>query len=368
MEELNLEHLRHIVLWATFAIGLWFGAVSHRSHFCTMGAVADIVNFGNWNRMRAWGLAIGVASLALQAMTLTGLARPEDTIYLNPQWSWLSGILGGLLFGVGMVLASGCGSKTLIRLGGGNLKALVVFLVLGLTSYMALKGILGVVRVQWFDPLKIDLGNASSIPGLLGESVQTSVATAVTIGLPVVLIATSLFARSAWNKETLLGGLGVGLAIAAVWWVAFNLAYLPEHPETLEAAYLGSYANRPEAFSFVAPYAYTLEWLMFYSDASRVLTVGVVACAGVVLGAAASAWQEGSFRWEGFQGVEDTANHVVGAALMGFGGILALGCTVGQGLSGASTLSVASWITTLAIVAGAWVALKYQTWRIERML
>ncbi|HEY1058106.1 MAG TPA: YeeE/YedE family protein [Limnobacter sp.] len=368
MEEINLEHLRLVVLWATFGAGLWFGALSHRSHFCTMGAVADIVNFGNWSRMRAWTLAIGVATLALQVMALTGHARPEDTIYLNPQWSWLSGIVGGLLFGVGMVLASGCGSKTLIRLGGGNLKALVVFLVLGLTSYMALKGVLGVVRVNWLDPFKIDLGSASSLPGLLGGHANPGMATALSIALPVLLIAASLFGRSAWNKETLLGGLGVGIAIAVVWWIAFNLAYLPEHPDTLEAAYLGSYANRPEAFSFVAPYAYTLEWLMFYSDASRILTVGVVACAGVILGAAASALQEGTFRWEGFQGVEDTANHVVGAALMGFGGILALGCTVGQGLSGVSTLSVASWITVLAIVAGAWAALKYQIWRVERML
>jgi uncharacterized membrane protein YedE/YeeE len=131
---------------------------------------------------------------------------------------------------------------------------------------------------------------------------------------------------------------------------------------------LGSYANRAEGFSFVAPYAYTLEWLMFFSDQSRVLTVGVVACFGVVLGAAGNAFAEKSFRWETFQGVEDTANHTIGAVLMGVGGVLALGCTVGQGLSGVSTLSLASWVALASIVLGAVLALKYQMWRVERML
>ena len=131
---------------------------------------------------------------------------------------------------------------------------------------------------------------------------------------------------------------------------------------------MGSYANRAEGFSFVAPYAYTLEWLMFFSDITRVLTVGVVACFGVILGATANALLEKSFRWETFQGVEDTANHTVGAVLMGVGGVLALGCTVGQGLSGVSTLSLGSFVALGSIVVGAMAALKYQMWRVERMV
>ena len=175
-------------------------------------------------------------------------------------------------------------------------------------------------------------------------------------------------AQAAWNKEVVLGGAGVGLTVLAAWWVIFQLAYIPEHPDTLEAAYIGSYANRAEGFSFVAPYAFTLEWLMFFSDISRVLTVGVVACFGVIFGAAANALIDKSFRWETFQGVEDTANHTVGAVLMGVGGVLALGCTVGQGLSGVSTLSLPSWVALASIVAGAMLALKYQMWRVERMV
>lgn len=371
MEEINVSSIQSTVLWATFAVGLAFGAVSHRTHFCTMGAVADVFNFGDWNRMRMWLVAIAVATLGLQAMSLGGYANLNDTIYLGNEWSWLSGIVGGLLFGAGMVLASGCGSKTLIRLGAGNLKALVVFVIMGITAYMTLRGVFGVVRANYLDPVRYEFESSAYLPDLLAGLVSADpagLAQILAITLPSLLLIVALSSKAAWNKEVVLGGAGVGLTVLAAWWVIFQIAYIPEHPDTLEAAYLGSYANRAEGFSFVAPYAFTLEWLMFFSDQSRVLTVGVVACFGVVLGATASALAERSFRWETFQGVEDTANHTVGAVLMGVGGVLALGCTVGQGLSGVSTLSLPSWVALASIVAGAVLALKYQMWRVERMV
>lgn len=371
MEEIDVSRIQDTVLWATFAVGLAFGGISHRTHFCTMGAVADIINFGDWNRMRMWVVAIAVAALGLQSLSMTGLANLNDTIYLGTQWSWLSGISGGLLFGAGMVLASGCGSKTLIRLGAGNLKALMVFVIMGLTAYMTLKGVFGVVRANFLDPVRFEFTANPYLPEMLASlfSSDTAAITPVlAIALPVILLAWALANKSARNREVILGGLGIGLTIAAAWWVIFQMAYIPEHPDTLEAAYLGTYANRAEGFSFVAPYAYTLEWLMFFSDTSRVLTVGVVACFGVILGAAASSVTEKSFRWETFQGVEDTANHTVGAVLMGVGGVLALGCTVGQGLSGVSTLSLPSFVALGSIIAGAVLALKYQVWRVERMI
>ena len=371
MEEINLSSIQSTVLWATFAVGLAFGAISHRTHFCTMGAIADVVNFGDWNRMRMWLLAIAVATLGLQALSITGHANLNDTIFLNRQWSWLSGIVGGLLFGAGMVLASGCGSKTLIRLGAGNLKALMVFAIMGITAYMTLKGVFGVFRANYLDPVRFEFSGSPYLPELLANLLSKEPAGLIpilAIALPVVLLIMALGSKSAWNKEVIVGGAGVGLTIVAAWWVVFQVAYIPEHPDTLEAAYLGTYANRAEGFSFVAPYAYTLEWLMFFSDVTRVLTVGVVACFGVILGATANALMERSFRWETFQGVEDTANHTVGAVMMGVGGVLALGCTVGQGLSGVSTLSLASFVALGSIVVGATGALKYQMWRVERMV
>lgn len=371
MEEINLNSIQSTVLWATFAVGLAFGAISHRTHFCTMGAIADVFNFGDWNRMRMWLLAIAIAALGLQVLSITGQAKLDDTIFLSSQWSWLSGIVGGLLFGAGMVLASGCGSKTLIRLGAGNLKALMVFVIMGITAYMTLKGVFGVFRANYLDPIRFEFSSSPYLPELLANLVSQEPAGLITIlaiALPVLPLIVALGSPSAWNKEVIVGGTGVGLTIVAAWWVIFQVAYIPEHPDTLEAAYLGTYANRAEGFSFVAPYAYTLEWLMFFSDVSRVITVGVVACFGVILGATASALQEKSFRWETFQGVEDTANHTVGAVFMGVGGVLALGCTVGQGLSGVSTLSLSSFVALGSIVVGAMGALKYQMWRVERMV
>ena len=371
MEAVNVGNIQNTVLWATFAVGLVFGAISHRTHFCTMGAVADIANFGDWGRMRMWLIAIAVAALGLQTMSLTGHATLTDTIYFGTQWSWLSSVVGGMLFGVGMVLASGCGSKTLIRLGAGNLKALMVFIIMGVAAYMALRGVFGVLRANYLDPLKFQFETSPYLPNLLAGLLSTdttALAPVLAIAIPLLLLIATLANKSAWNKGVLLGGLGVGLTICAAWWVVFQLAYIPEHPDTLEAAYLGSYGNRAEGFSFVAPYAYTLEWLMFFSDQSRIITVGIAACFGVVLGATASALQEKSFRWESFQSVEDTANHMVGAVLMGVGGVLALGCTVGQGLSGVSTLSLTSFVALGSIILGAMLALKYQVWRVERMV
>jgi len=153
-----------------------------------------------------------------------------------------------------------------------------------------------------------------------------------------------------------------------MWWVSGRMGFVAEHPETLEAVYLATNSGRAEALSFVAPVAYTLDWLILFSDKSKVLTIGIVSVVGVVAGSALQSLASRTFRWEGFGGTEDTVNHLVGAVLMGIGGVTAMGCTVGQGLSGVSTLSVTSFIALAAILAGAVAGLKYQIWRLERSL
>jgi hypothetical protein len=145
------------------------------------------------------------------------------------------------------------------------------------------------------------------------------------------------------------------------------IGHLAEHPRTLEEAFVGTSSGRMESLSFVAPIAYALEYLMLFSDTSRVVTLGIAAVAGAISGSLLVAVVSSSFRWEGFRDTEDTANHLVGGALMGFGGVTALGCTIGQGLSGISTLALGSLLTLAAIVAGAILGLKYQSWRIERV-
>ena len=131
-----------------FLIGILFGAVSNKTNFCTMGAVSDWVNIGSKDRLRAWFLAIGVAILATQILQAQGLIDLSEVMYLTPNFGWLGHVLGGLVFGIGMTLASGCGQRTLVRVGGGNLKSLIVMILLGLTAYMTMRGLLALVRVN----------------------------------------------------------------------------------------------------------------------------------------------------------------------------------------------------------------------------
>ncbi len=358
----------NLVLWLAFALAFVFGAIGQKTHFCTMGAVSDIVNMSDWGRMRMWLLAIGVAILGSAALHATGQIDLDKSIYRTANFTWLSYIVGGITFGIGMVLASGCGSKTLIRIGAGNLKSIVVFIVLGLVAYMTMRGILGVFRVNILEKAALTLPGGQDIPALLtaaGMAPQSAFSLAVLV-IGGGLTAACLRKRDFWTFDNLLGGVGTGLAVVAAWYISGHIGYLAEHPETLEEAFIATNSGRMEALSFVAPQAYSLELLMLWSDASRKLTFGIATVLGVIAGSAAWAMLTGNFRWEGFVSIEDTANHLLGAALMGFGGVVAMGCTVGQGISGFSTLALGSIITFLAIVAGAAAMLKFQYWRLMR--
>ena len=371
MTEAELPALLRLVLWAGFGLGVVFGAIGQRTHFCTMGAVADVVNIGDWTRMRMWALAIGTAMLGFNAMVALGWVRADATVYAAPNLLWLSQIVGGLMFGFGMVLASGCGSKTLIRIGGGNLKSILVFCVLGIAAFMTMKGVTAVLRVATIDTVAIALPMGQDLPSLAARLLGgTAARHAAWLGgvLGGGLLLWGLARREGRSSDALLGGLGIGALVVGGWWVSGQLGHLAEHPKTLEEAFLATSSQRMESLSFVAPYAYALDWLMFFSDKSKALSLGIVITLGVIVGSAVVALASGSFRWEGFRGVEDTASHLAGAALMGVGGITAVGCTVGQGLSGVSTLSLGSFIALAAIVAGAVLALRWQVWRLDRQV
>jgi uncharacterized protein len=202
----------------------------------------------------------------------------------------------------------------------------------------------------------------------LGISARTAgLGLAVLLGGALVLWALLGFLRGEGRADNLLAGLGVGAIVAAMWWVSGHLGYVAEHPDTLQEAFLATNSGRAEALSFVSPVAYTLDWLMFFSDKSKVVTLGIASVFGVVAGSAVVAVASRNFRWEGFGSTEDVANHIVGGILMGVGGVTAMGCTVGQGLSGISTLSATSFVAVGAILLGAVGAFKYQMWRLERM-
>ena len=168
MSDADLLALQQWLLWAALALGMAYGAIAQRSQFCTMGAVADVVNIGDWTRMRMWALAMGVAMLGFNAMVALGWVQAADSVYAGSRLLWLSQAVGGLMFGFGMVLASGCGSKALVRIGGGNLKAVVVFLVLGFSAFATLRGITAVLRVQSLDKVQWVLPAGQDLPSLMG--------------------------------------------------------------------------------------------------------------------------------------------------------------------------------------------------------
>lgn len=367
----SVHAINTTVLWGGFALSWVFGAIAQRTRFCSMGAVSDIVNMGSWTRMRMWVLAIAVATLGFNLLAATGQIDSSQTIYTTPRVLWLSALVGGLMFGFGMVMASGCGNKTLVRIGEGNLKAVVVFLTLGIFAYITLRGLTAVWRVHWFDAVGIDLSAPQDLPALLAHWTGTSLARwqlGLGIGVSLLLGGWALRDPEFRTANNLLAGFGLGAVIVGVWYLSGKIGYLAEDPNTLQAAFVGTQNNRMESLSFVAPLAYTLFWFMLYSDASNVLTLGIVSVFGVIAGSATMALVTRQFRWEGFRGAEDTGNHLIGGAFMGVGGVTALGCTIGQGMSGVSTLSITSWIAFLSIVAGGVLGVKYQAWRVERTL
>ena len=369
----DIGHLPGEVAWLAFALAAVFGAVANHANFCTMGAITDVVHVGDWRRMRMWLLAIAVAIAGATLLESAGSVDLSKTIYTAARVSWLSHIVGGLLFGVGMTLASGCGSKTLIRIGGGNLKSLIVLIVLAISAYMTLKGLFAVWRVDALDGVRFDTGALGA-----SRSDLPSVVTAlfgggalIKVGLPLTIAA--VFAVWALgsrdfrsSREMIVGGVVIGAVIVGGWYVSGHIGHLAEDPRTLEEAFVATNSGKAESFSFVAPVAYLLELLMLWTDQTRIVTFGIAGVLGMLAGSAAVALATRTFRWEGFASVEDLVNHIVGGVLMGFGGVTALGCTIGQGLTGMSTLAIGSVIATLSIVAGCVVALKYQYWRIEK--
>ncbi len=359
------------VLGAFFLIAVAVGVISQRTHFCTMGAIADVLNMGDWTRARQWILAVGLAMIGFAALSHLDLIDASKTLYAGNRFMGLSSAVGGLMFGYGMVMASGCGNKTLVRIGAGNLKSLVVFLVLGLSAFATLKGITAVLRVNTVDVVSLSLPGSADLGTLIasvtGISIESmNIWTGYVLG--ALLLLWVLRHAEFWTFENLMASLGIGGLIVLMWWVSGHFGFVAEHPETLEAVYLGTNSGRIEAMSFVAPVAHTLDWLMFYSDKSKLLTIGVVSVAGVIAGSAISALQQKTFRWEGFASVDDLSQHLIGAVLMGVGGVTAMGCTFGQGLSGISTLSLNSCVAVAAIVLGAVLSVRHQVARLERSL
>ena len=361
------------VVGGGFVVAFLFGLVAAKTNFCTMGALSDIVNMGHWGRMRMWLRAMAVAIVGTSWLSYAGLVDLSKSVPQRPLLAWLSLALGGLIFGVGMTLAGGCANKNLIRLGGGSVRSLVVLVFTGIASYMTLKGLFGQWRAGFLDPVSINLGERgwadqglgtalARTTGMDAKTALLAVAASCVAGLLIFVFKDKRFRA---NATQIVGGLVLGALVVAGWYVTGHLGY-GENPETLETVFFATNTRTLESLSFVAPLAFSLELLMLWTDASLHVTFGIASVLGVIAGSAAYALASKSFRWEGFASMDDLRNQLVGAMLMGFGGVTALGCTIGQGLSGLSTLAIGSFIAVAGIMAGSVATLKYLLWKMEQ--
>jgi uncharacterized membrane protein YedE/YeeE len=372
------------LLWSTFTIALIMGAVVNKTNFCTMGAVSDWVNMGDTGRLRAWMLAIAIGVLGVTALEAAGLVNVSSTFppYRQNSLVWLENVVGGILFGIGMTLASGCGNKTLVRIGGGNLKSVMVLGVIGLIAYFMVnpfpgsdKTLYSTLFYPWTHPAAVALSTNQDLGAMLfGDKVATGrmVAGGVIGGLLLLLAFTSADFRS--NFDNILGGLVVGLAVLAAWYVTSNIkvdasgdilslqAYVQDWDLYAPADAVRPAAAGPlaaQSFTFINPMGQALGFAAGKFDPT-LLTFGVMTLAGVLAGSLLWSLVSRSFRIEWFASFRDFVNHLIGAILMGFGGVLAMGCTIGQGITGVSTLAVSSFIVLAAIIAGAALTMKAQ--------
>jgi uncharacterized membrane protein YedE/YeeE len=369
----DVGRLAAMVAWGGFVLAFILGFVASRANVCTMGAISDVVNMQHWGRMRMWMLAVAVAVIGAAVLQATGLVDLSKSIFQRPRLNWLSAIVGGLVFGVGMTLAGGCANKTLIRIGGGSLRSLVVFAFLGISAYMTLKGLFGQWRASYLDPVAIDFSRwgikSQDLPTLLswatGIDPRTALYATAAMFAGGLLLFVFIDPRFRANGKQVSAGIIIGLVVTAGWYLTGHIGYA-ENPDTLEMTFFGTNSRLAESVSFVAPMAYTLELLMLWTDRSLGVSFGIASALGIIAGAAAWAVYTKSFRIEGFASPADTWHHLLGAVLMGFGGVTALGCTFGQGITGVSTLALGSMIVIASIVTGAVATMKYLMWRVMR--
>lgn len=375
------------LLWSAFIIAFIMGAVVNKTNFCTMGAVSDMVNMGDYSRFRSWLLAIVVAILGVVILESTGMMSVDDSFppYRDTQIVWLENILGGFIFGIGMTFGSGCGNKTLIRIGGGNIKSILVFAVIGVIAFYMNnpfpgtdKTIYSELFYNWVNPAAIALETRADLGSMINAG--AAVGMRLVIGLVISALLLIYILRSSEFRsgfDNFLSGIVVGLAILAAWYISANVSINADE----EIYTLGSYyeewdmlsdteegkpsTGRPlstQSFTFINPIAQSYGYIVS-GFKSMHLTFGILAVAGVILGSLFWSLVSRSFRIEWFVNFKDFVTHLIGAILMGIGGTLALGCTIGQAITGISTLAVGSILTFVAILFGSALTMKMQYYK-----
>lgn len=365
------------VLLSVFALAFVLGAVAQKTRYCTMGAVSDWVNIGDTGRMRAWVFSMAVALVGVVMLEATGtinLSAETFPPYRTASFAWLRYLVGGLMFGIGMTLASGCGNRTLVRIGGGNVKSLTVLLVAAVSAYLMLwTPLYEKAFLPWIQATTINLAPhgmptqevGSVLAAMFGlaptRTLNLTVSALVALGMLVWVLRSRDFRES---SDNIIGGAVVGLVVVIGWYITGG----PIGQAWKEYAELATEVPsrvQTQSFTFIAPMGDTLRYLMDPAQFT-LINFGVAALSGVIMGSLLYSLPSKNFRFERFFTLKDFATHVLGGVLMGIGGVVAMGCTIGQGVTGISTLAMGSLLAFFAMVIGSVLTLKYQYWRMMK--
>jgi hypothetical protein len=358
-QEAAVENAAFYIGWGGLVIGIVFGAILARTNFCTMGSLSDIANFGDWRRFRSWLLAVAVAMIGVLWIERAGIGDMSHSLYVTPRLMWGGHILGGLVFGIGMVFSGGCVSKNLVRAGAGDLRSLIVLWMIGATAYMTIGGVLAESRVAFVDATSFDLVTAgledqrinTMVSGLTGMAAETAQWLSVAVIAGAILLY--CFANAAFRSSPvhLAAGIGIGLCVVAGWF--------------LTALTFDEFADNPTlaSLSYVRPAGDSIDYFMRFT-ADKTPSFAVATTVGALFGAFLVAIFSKKFHLATFSDPGDTLRNLGGAMLMGFGGVTALGCTIGQAVTGFSTLALGSLITFIAIIIGGFIGMKIM----ERMI
>lgn len=324
--------------------GLLLGLAARRGRFCTLGAIEDWLYSSDGRRMRMWAIAIGLAMIGAHLAMAAGAFDPEDTAYLSRRWNPVASVIGGLMFGYGMALSGNCGYGALARLGGGDLRSFLIVVIMGLSAFVVMSGPLARARV-WLFPVETDPAQPQGLSLFVAQAFGTGPAVWTGVLIGAGLIALGLWSREMLRSPAMIGWAGVvGVAILSGW---IGTSWVARH---------GFDATSVVTHTFAEPLGDTILWLMTASGTT--ITFGVGSVTGVLAGACLGSFSRGHFRWEACEDPRELRRQMLGAALMGPGAVLAVGCSVGQGLSAFSVLAFSAPVTFAAIVAGAALGLR----------
>jgi uncharacterized membrane protein YedE/YeeE len=339
-----------IVALGAVILGIIVGFTARWTRFCTLSAVETALYGGNYVQIRMWVFAIAVAAAGTALLADAGMVDLSETVHLLPRFAIAGPVIGGLLFGLGMAAVGTCGFGSVLRAGGGDLRGLVVVVIIGMVGYMTIRGLFAFPRLTFIEPLSIPLpiGTDSTLSTLIVDIAGIG---SDAVKLPIALAAA--IAMTAWcfldrefrtNLKAVLGGLVVGLTVAGGWFVSGYVGGDEFNPQPVQS------------LSFVAAAGSTVIYLMTFTGAT--VTFGAGLLFGVLLGSFLAAWRFDELRLEAFDDPREMRRHLTGAVLMGVGGVLSMGCSIGQGLSGVSTLALPSFLALLSIWGGAALGLK----------